>query len=427
MATIKLMTRGVKNPTNLYLRFTNGRKFDIFAKTNVLIPPHHWDNSKGCYRNLAEIENRVSKGIRLEKLKAFVLDKYNDDYALGETFDKVWLENCIGRFFNRPKQEGKKKIKEHFVYYSKFARWWLDNEAPKWKTGKSKYLNKRAVQQYECFLNLFDRFQGNKMYKLSEIDSILITDFINWMEDKQNYASVTTKRHATRLKFFLARAEMMDIKVNKGYKERVFVSEDDDDILMPYLNEDEINRIFKLDLSSDDTLDNIRDGFIISLWTGLRISDFNNLLNISNITGEYIKIKTKKTDKWVTVPLHPQVKSVLNKRIGNLPVKYSDKHFNQHVKRVCMLADIDQEVEGKLFNKKKKRKIKGRYKKYKLISSHTGRRSFATNLQGLIPDRILADLGGWSDVKMMLHYVKRTKEESANHLKQLWDNKYETN
>ncbi|MEG3657305.1 tyrosine-type recombinase/integrase [Arenibacter palladensis] len=424
MATIKLLARGTTTPTNIYLRFTAGRRFDLFAKTNILVPPHHWDNSKGTYRNLAEIEDRVSKSIRFEKLKAYILDRYNEDYSLGEVFNRDWLETNIRDFFNRPTQERAEKIKDHFIYYSDFVRWWLDNEAPKWKTGKNKYLNHRAIQQYESFNALFNRFKGRKKYKISDIDAKLITDFINWMEDEENYGSSTTKRHSTRLKFFLARAEMMGLKVNVGYKERVFVSREDE-ILMPYLNEEEINRVFNVNLSNDDSLDNIRDSFIISLWTGLRISDFNGSLDVSNITEDFIKIKTQKTGKWVEVPLHPQVKQVLKKRMGNLPVKFSDKHFNEEVKKVCMLANIDNQIQGKLFDKKTKRKLAGNYKKYKLISSHTGRRSFATNLQGFIPDRILADLGGWGDVKMMLHYVKRTKKESANHLKNFWDNKYE--
>lgn len=427
MATVKLITKGSKNPSTLYIRFINGRNFDITCSTNLSIDPKQWDNKKANYKNLSTIKDRVKKQAKFEKLKLFILDSYNDSFMTGDVIDRNWLDNAVSSFFNRPKQETKLSIQKHYVYYSDFADWWIKNKAPKWKTDKNKSLSDRIIMQYEAFVKLWKEFEGKKQYKIKDVGSELLDDFTSYMTDK-DYAASTSKRQLARAKFFITRAKTEGIKTDPTYQDRVFVQKEDEEIMHPYLNEEEIDAIYKLDLSHDISLDNIRDNAIIGLWTGLRISDFNKNLDVKNIDGEYISIKTQKTGAWVTVPLHYQVREVLKKRHGNLPVKSSDKHFNEKIKIICMLAKIDQEIKGGKIvvdeKTKVKRKVYGTYKKYDLISSHVCRRSFATNLFGHISNRDLMNLAGWAKEDMMLHYIKKTKTESADQLKSYWDEKY---
>ena len=92
-----------------------------------------------------------------------------------------------------------------------------------------------------------------------------------------------------------------------------------------------------------------------------------------------------------------------------------------------MLCDIDQEIKGKLFNSKEKRNVTGMYAKHKLVSSHICRRSFCSNLYGVIPNHVLQSICGWSTEGMMLNYMKKTKRESADVLKTYWKEKYNQN
>jgi hypothetical protein len=62
--------------------------------------------------------------------------------------------------------------------------------------------------------------------------------------------------------------------VNENYTQTVFIAESEEEYKYPYLNVKGVNKVFKLDLRHDDLLDNVRDNFIIGLWTGLRVSDF---------------------------------------------------------------------------------------------------------------------------------------------------------
>jgi len=428
MATIKLIVKGTKNPSTLYIRFINGRSFDITCSTNLSVDPSQWDSKKSNYKNLSSISDRVKKQAKFEKLKIGILEAYNDSFMMGDIIDKNWLNNAVSSYFNRPKQEKRLSIEKHYVYYSDFALWWIENKAPKCKTDKNKMLSKRVIMQYQSFLKIWKSFEGQKAYKIQDVSNEILDQFTTFMTSK-DYASNTTKRQIARAKFFISRAKTEGIKTDPTYQDRVFVEKDQEEIDHPYLNEKEIDSVYDLDLSNDLSLDNIRDNAIIGLWTGLRISDFNKNLDISNIDGDYIRIKTQKTGAWVTIPLHPQVRKVIKKRHGNLPVKTSDKHFNEQIKVICMLAEIDQQIKGGVIvvdeKTKEKRKVYGLHKKYKLVSSHICRRSFASNLFGHISNRDLMNICGWAKEDMMLHYIKKTKTESADELKKYWNTKYE--
>lgn len=427
MATVKLILRSKKNPANITLRFTNGRAINIYAPLNVFIDPQYWDVKNEKIRNVNAVPERDKINIKLSSLKLHLISEYNLDMMNGEIIDREWIDKKICQFFKRPAAtDVKKKIERKNVYYFDFAKHWMETEASKWKTGKNKVLNVRAIQQYNSFLVIFDRYQKHKdsSIKLKDIDNHLINDFIQYMDEVEGYGTQTIDRHIGRLRFFCYRAEANNLTVNKNYKERVFVP-DEEEVMEPILNENEIEKIFKYDFGQGTFLDNVRDNFIIGLWTGLRISDFNNNLKIENIKNDFIEIRTTKTGAWTVIPLHPMVKKVIEKRYGNLPEKVVDQRFNKAIKLICKLVGIDQDIKGKLFDPEKKRNVTGVFPKYKLVSSHICRRSFATNLFNKVPNHVIQAVGAWKTEAMMLHYIKRTKHESALILRDTWNKKSE--
>jgi integrase len=430
MANVKLLTKGTKNPSNIYIRLYSGRNLDISSKTNLTVNPAHFDNSKSNYRNIASVNNRAVLRNRIEKLKVYIVEQYNEAYMTGEVISKEWLEEIVNTFFNRPKQEKNHAIENHYLYFTDFASWWIENKAKTWRTSRKEYLSSRATDQYCYLISIIQNLEVKKKtrLKLKDFGEEIFNELTEFMED-ENFSPSTLKRHIGRAKFFIHRANELGIKTDpSSAAHKTFIDKNETDIVVPYLDEVEIERIFKLDLSNDSKLDNIRDNAIIGCWTGLRISDFNHNLDLNNIEGEYIRIKTKKTGVWVTIPLHPQVKSIIKKRFGLLPNKMSDPIFNLGIKTVCMLADIDDEIRGGIVkvNKKTKirRKVIGVYPKYKLISSHTCRRSFATNLHGKVPNNVIMSCAGWSSETMMLNYIKKTKKEHADILKAYWEKAY---
>ena len=153
--------------------------------------------------------------------------------------------------------------------------------------------------------------------------------------------------------------------------------------------------------------------------TGLRVSDFLQLKNI-DISKGFIEIETTKTKETVIIPLHNQVKEIIKKNNGNLPRTISDQRFNVYIKEICEKAGITEIVKGAIVNKETNRKEVGRYKKYKLVSSHTCRRSFASNLYGKLPNMTIMSITGHKTETSFLKYIKITKKEHAETLKRYW-------
>ena len=52
----------------------------------------------------------------------------------------------------------------------------------------------------------------------------------------------------------------------------------------------------------------------------------------------------------------------------------------------------NKKTKGKLFDKITKRKVEGVYPKWKLITSHVCRRSFATNQYGILPVSLIMQI-----------------------------------
>lgn len=424
MATTNLLIKGTKNPVNIYIRFTNTRSLDFFVNTGIVINPNHWDSKNQKIRNLIEIQNRDEINSKLAKLKISVMDEFNLDFMNGIIVNQNWLKEVVKKHFNRPKGEENKKNMDHHVYLTSFADWWLKEKASKYKISASKYLDEKTQNKYTSLNEIIKNFEGKNKIAFRSLTIDKLDEFSKYLTENK-YSTATASRMIGRLKFFCKRAEGENIQVNKNYEQRVFVADEEEEYKSPYLNEDEINTIYKKDFSFDDTLDNVRDNFIIGLWTGLRVSDFLTRLKIENINDGFVEIKTMKTGTWVAIPVHKQFQSILNKRGGFLPSKISEPKFNKHIKTICQVCDLDEPMMGGIVTvdkkTKEKRKVTDVYKKYLLVTSHICRRSFATNLFGRISNADLMKLGGWASEQMMLHYIKSTNKESAIKVKKLWE------
>jgi integrase len=395
----------------------SGRQIDISKKLDISIPKQFWDPKNEKIKNAYNFENKDKINAKLYNLKAKITNKFNFDNINGEIIDGHWLEKAINECFGRsPLVAG--KIESWKIYLLDFCTYWLKNESSKTK--------ETAIKQYTVFvdLHLTNYLKENNLtkIKIKEVSNKNIENFINYLLAK-DYSPDTVKRHATRFKFFLTKAENMNLEVNKNYKEpiKVNISKDAETVKEIYLNEKEIESIFNLDYSNDVDLDNIRDNFIIGLCTGLRVSDFNNNLNQTNIIDDFIEIKTKKTGSTVAIPIHKFIVEILKKRNGQLPKTVNDVTFNKQIKKICKKAKITEITQGNVFDTATKRNKLDYYKKYELVSSHICRRSFATNLYGKVPNYVIQVVGGWSTEKMMLHYIKKSNREQAEELKKYWD------
>lgn len=187
---------------------------------------------------------------------------------------------------------------------------------------------------------------------------------------------------------------------NKAYLQFSKPKEEIDSV---YLTEEEIEKLYRLPLSGVQAA--VRDLFLIGCYTALRYSDYSSL-TLWDISNGFIVKRTQKTQHSVTIPIHPRVEAILRQYNGAPKVNIST--FNQQIKTICLAAGIREKI-AVTTNRQTVYK-----EKWELVSSHTARRTRATNtfLAG-IPTLSIMRITGHKSEKVFLNYIKITNLENA--------------
>ena len=417
MASIKfnIITKG--NPSNLNIRFYHGREIDCNAKSDILIDPKLWSNKM---QNLKPAVDQRLKNLyqtQIENLKKEITLQFNKDYSEGALINSKWLTNTVKTIHKRP--TGENDFSMFFVpFIEKYAE--ESENRINLKTGKK--IATRTIQKYRTTIKQIKAFENalKLKLKLTDINLEFHKKFTNYLKLEQNYSNTLIEKIISQIKGFIREAKEMGYEINDEIESKKFTFNRDETI-DTYLNTDEIDLIFKLDLSDNESLDNVRDIFIIGLWTGLRISDLNRIDQFHFSNNSIKIIETQKTGSTVEIPIHPMVKEILKKHNNELPRIISEQKFNNYIKKVCELAGIDEMVLGSVKNAETNRKEKGYFEKFKLITSHTARRSFATNHYGKIDDRTLMAITTHKSVSQFHKYIKTTQKEYSDRLAKYWE------
>lgn len=154
----------------------------------------------------------------------------------------------------------------------------------------------------------------------------------------------------------------------------------------------------------------VRNKFLLGAYTALRVSDFNRLSKI-NIDGGFFRITTRKTGTAVVIPIHPVIRRMIDEGF-DIATPITDQKINRHIKEVARLAGITALVEGtKLIDH---RAVVGWWPKCDIITTHTARRSAATNMyKAGIPSISIMRITGHTTEKSFMRYIKITQEENA--------------
>lgn len=140
-----------------------------------------------------------------------------------------------------------------------------------------------------------------------------------------------------------------------------------------------------------------------------------------HIKNDEIRLTVKKTKKPLIVPLNRFSKGILEKYeelAAPLPI-ISNQKFNKYIKELCKLAGIDDPIE--IIRYKGATKQSTVYRKYEVISAHTGRKTFATlSLEKGIPAETVMKITGHADYKSFQRYVKVTEERKRNEMQKAW-------
>ena len=266
-----------------------------------------------------------------------------------------------------------------------------------------------TIKEYIYTINDLKAFekQNRRRIDWDTLDMQFYDEYLDYqLNVKGNSHNLFGKRIKT-IKTFLNDATIRGNNIHLMYKGFKVTVKDSDNI---YLTEDEIKKMYKLDLSENERLERVRDLFVVGCRTGLRYSDLVTIRK-ENISKDGIKVITKKTGKTLNTVIIEETQEILEKYNYELP-NISKTNLNKYIKEVGELAGIDEITHKDTYKAGKPISIKT--KKYERISSHTARRSFATNMykEGH-PIYYLMHIIGHKKESTFLNYIKVTNEEAV--------------
>jgi integrase len=418
MATVNFKLRSDRKGqlAKVFIRFRDGRKIDYFIPTDFRILPELWnDKSQSFKRGITFTESFTEKDkVKLEDdfrdLKNHLLKNYNNKVTGGNQITREWMNTVVSDYFNKPLyEEDLNSFIDRFIKeIESGTRLYNHNN----RTERYKF---STIKNYKGFKEQFDLFQKDIGKKLNydDITIDLYDRFIVYFNDKK-YSPNTIGRHVKTLKVIMRGARDQGLHNNNEMDRKKFRS-----IKVPvqniYLNEEELRRMFALDLSDKPEWDLARNVFLIGCYTAQRFSDYSRIRK-ENIKeqkdgSKIIEIIQKKTGEKVCIPIRPELMQLLKKYDFNVPKTFEQK-VNKRIKDVGERAKITEpiileEVKGGL-------RVTTEVPKNKLIKTHTARRSGCTNMHlGGVPTIEIMKISGHKSEREFLSYIKVSKEETA--------------
>lgn len=425
---LKPAPKGEKNAKRLiFLQFKYNRQ-KLFFSFGQRVTTAAWNPSKQRVKNNSQTteDGQYLLNDLLENLKKECERAYKTELKNGIPAPQT-LKKYLQAFMNQNKSKEDKpslfKLIDSFI-------------AGEIRDGKGKKKTEATILSYKVAQNHLKAFQAitKLIIDFETIDLNFYHKYINFLEKpatvktadfeyirKEGLSPNSVGNQIKTLKTFMNEAVDQKLTDNLDFRLKKFVkpSEQTDSI---YLTEKEILKLFRFDLSHNKRLEQVRDLFVFGCFVGLRYSDYSTVKpeNIINIEGEYfIKMITQKTGERVVIPCNPIVLEIFKKYEQNpnrLPIAVSNQKFNDYIKEACKEAGFEE--KGRLLTKPEK-------PLFECISSHTARRSFATNyyLSGF-PTIDLMKITGHKTEISFLKYVKVSKEQSAqrlsDHIKKNW-------
>ena len=411
MRTTTFELRGNTEIKTIQCRVSYGRNNIVRMSTGLKVDASKWNIEK----ERPNPSNAIDKA-NISKLNE--IDRLINDDTQTTILTTEWLKNTI-----TPKKEtvGPPSSLVEFLQY------FIDTKKI---VKKSTYIEKMTLLK-----SIVERFEKSKShhYFINEIDDKFYSDFFSYLTRNEKYSDGTASRHFKNLKTICFEARKNGIPISEqliGIRMKGIEREDP-----IFLDKAEIEKIRKVELPFD-YLQNARDHLVISCLTGQRVSDFlrNTKSNLFEKEGRtHLNFNQKKTSSPVSLPLHPIVVDIINNRNGDFPHKISAVKYNKYIKIVCRLAGINDLTNGfktenitlKVNGNKRivKRRIEGKFPKYELVTSHIGRRSFATNHYGLATNAAIMASTGHKSESSFLKYINKTNNNAADEMIKLWYNK----
>ncbi len=408
-AFFRLRKVKAKTPQIIYVGYKFGHDQLIYP-TGIKVSPDYWNFKSKRVKHIVSNPhpNRDLINGKLENIEKFI-NYTAQRFQLHEPpteLTKNILKSELDNYLNPPK----------VVTVTFFD--FIQNFIEDCKTGKK--LNDRMRMAVRTIKNYGTGFSGLKEYEsytaevitFKSINRKFWQEYVHYLTMVKKYKINTIGSYQKYLIVFLRECKKAKLWEDKDnlLDDAKILTENPIDV---YLNKIEIGKIELLDLSNNARLEKVRDLFLIGLNTGFRVSDWYQVkpenIKSTDKNNSYIEITQTKTKQTATTPLRPVVLEILRKYNNELPI-ISEQKINSYLKELCKLAGINQRV-------KTSSTIEGGQQieyseKWEQVSTHTARRSFATNMfRDGVPPNIIMKATGHGTEKNFRKYLKLDNSE----------------
>lgn len=409
MATIKFFLQSKKNPATIHIRFSIGRGLDFKSKTRYFIDPNNWSLTKGKPKlNSAELKILDEK---LSSLKTSLNEYYYRSVANGIELDSNWFKDFILPTGKNDPNQAPDKLIPFIDYFIKTKE-------------KAGVVQQNTIKSYKVYKKRIQSFQDyeKKEFLICDINESFQARF-NDFSSMLKYGKNGTARIVKFLKQIGNNAASHGIKTHIQLNSIKITFEKD---VVIALNTQDVEKLSNVILTNE-SLDNARDWLMIGIETGQRVSDYlkfkmSNIEYNSQLDTTFIKFAQGKTKKNMYIPMSPKFLKILEKRNGNFPRKISSQKFNEYIKEVAKIAELDEMIEGKKKNPKTNRDEFGVYPKHELVTSKIARKTFCTIYYGIKHNTEIMMMSGHTTEKSLLVYIGKTAIEQQKTLKNFFQN-----
>jgi len=395
---------------------TTINKQRIRVYTKLRVEPKYWDINGHCcninhaltlreYRRL-EQTNLNLKNIYLSILQADADLARTGEYLSASTIRAVMRnKKIVENTFKSPIDHLYMQIENYLNNVNRRGKKGIASTQKTYHTALNRLENYCTNQNIS--INTFEDF--NKKFFDGFVSYLFTTSYKKGNEYKL-YTQNTITNTLKVIKNLLHRAYDNDLTDNNYYlKVQTTLSADYSNPI--YLQEKEIKKLAKVPVANQQEK-HIRDMFVISCYTALRISDIK-CLNESIIRDGTISLFQTKTREQVVIPILKEIDGLIShyKDIG-FPAINACK-ANVIIKDLAKRCNINEPVNIKEYRGGTvtiKKCLKG-----DLISFHTARRSCITNLYKRgYPINYIMTLSGHRSIQAFQRYVCASKKELIN-------------
>ncbi len=382
MATVKFYLKRPKSAGKLRrqevticARFTLSAKERIQIKTEERIEPRFWDSKAQCVKSNAP--GHVSANLYLQEFKRDLLTLYRDNFRISfQEFSEL----------AKRKSGPRKSIWDLIDQYRAMMK--QDRDA-------------KTLARLDALIGHLKAFQEVKAFGLESMNWSFNDSFRAYLYGN-GLSDSTVYRYISDIKTMLRWAEKRGFSVGTIYKEWSVVKR----VATPIsLTLDELERLESAILPPE--ADYGRDFLVLECRTGQRISDLMRFDVRDYEAGKWTFNRKKGNSiKARTVTVHfvgycAPALMILGKHNFNLP-KYTEQAINRSIKLACEKAGIDSEVrierwQGGTCTVETK-------KKFEIVTTHTGRKTFITLALQCMPPKIVKDLAGIDSYQTLKHY-----------------------